>query len=259
MKLERQTMAMPSHPRRAAGAFGALHFGIRNARHEGNGTGGSPMFLASNARQSLDLRQTGANTVYRRFDMKHGHTNGRRVTPEYRAWQSMQRRCYTPSASHFAEYGGRGITVCEAWRASFPAFLADVGPRPSPTHSIDRIDVNGNYEPGNVRWATREEQHRNQRSNRMLTIDGVTMCATDWAKQSPVSFVAITRRLDAGWPDREAVFATSQNHGARALRRPPNFKPWTCVACAATVEGRKRANTGRCPACKLPRRREVAA
>jgi hypothetical protein len=161
----------------------------------------------------------------------------------------MTARCYTPSASHYAEYGGRGITVCDAWRASFIAFLADVGPRPTPEHSIDRRDVDGNYEPGNVRWATRDEQHRNQRSNRYLEIDGERLILTDWAKRSPVSAVAIMRRLDAGWSDRDAVFAPSQNHGDRSMRRLAEFKPWDCIDCKTTVTGRKRANTGRCSTC----------
>ncbi len=181
---------------------------------------------------------------------RHGHTHGRRETPEYQAWKSMVARCTIPSASHYAEYGGRGIGVCQRWRESFVVFLADVGPRPSATHSLDRIDPNGNYEPGNVRWATRHEQHRNQRSNRFLTIDGKRMCMTDWAKLSPVSWAAISRRLDAGWDAKSAVFAPSQNRGDRPLRRAPTFQPWVCIQCTTLILGRKRANSGRCDRCK---------
>lgn len=178
---------------------------------------------------------------------RHGLTN----TPEYTAWRSMIARCTIPSASHYAEYGGRGIRVCEHWRRSFLAFFGHVGARPSATHSLDRIDPNGHYEPGNVRWATRQEQSRNQRSNRMLTIDGERMCLTDWSKRSPVSAAAITRRLDAGWDDHSAVFAPSQNMRPRTLRAPPAFKPWVCVGCNTLVLGRKRANTQRCDECKV--------
>jgi hypothetical protein len=95
---------------------------------------------------------------------RHGEA-GKRVadrTPEYRAWQEMKRRCYDPQRKHFGNYGGRGIRVCDAWRESFPAFLADVGRRP-PGCSLDRIDPNGDYEPANVRWANARLQRRNQR------------------------------------------------------------------------------------------------
>lgn len=75
----------------------------------------------------------------------------------------MKGRCYTPSTSHFELYGGRGVRVCEQWRGSFETFLADVGRKPTPKHSLDRIDTNGHYEPGNVRWATQKEQIANRR------------------------------------------------------------------------------------------------
>lgn len=89
--------------------------------------------------------------------------HGKSYTPEYSVWRGMKQRCLNPKASYYADYGGRGIKVCEKWANDFGEFYKDVGPRPSSQHSLDRIDVNGNYEPGNVRWATAREQARNTR------------------------------------------------------------------------------------------------
>lgn len=90
-------------------------------------------------------------------------SHGMRYTPEYRSWNMLTQRCTNPKHHAWKHYGGRGITVCDEWLVSFEAFYRDMGPRPQGT-SIDRIDVNGNYEPGNCRWADAETQRRNQRS-----------------------------------------------------------------------------------------------
>jgi hypothetical protein len=101
------------------------------------------------------------NSDWRR---KHGEGN-RPWTPEYRAWCDLRARCNNPNFKQWADYGGRGIKVCDRW-ASYAAFLADMGRRPSPKHSIDRWpNPDGDYEPGNCRWATRKEQRHNRRSS----------------------------------------------------------------------------------------------
>jgi hypothetical protein len=85
---------------------------------------------------------------------------------EYSAWRAMKQRCLCPNAIHFKHYGGRGIKVCDRWINSFENFLKDMGKKPSSIHSMDRIDVNGNYEPNNCRWATPKEQAKNTRRNK---------------------------------------------------------------------------------------------
>jgi hypothetical protein len=96
------------------------------------------------------------------------YEHGLSGTPEHAAWGSARDRCTNPHSSSWANYGGRGIGMCPEWAASFEAFLAHIGPRPSPSHSLDRYpDNDGHYEPGNVRWATKREQDRNRRTTKL--------------------------------------------------------------------------------------------
>jgi hypothetical protein len=97
--------------------------------------------------------------------MRHGDSAKGRASPEYHAWRSMRRRCSNPRAPDWKNYGGRGIKVCERWD-SYECFLADMGRKPSPKHSIDRINNDGNYEPENCRWATAEQRVKSKISVR---------------------------------------------------------------------------------------------
>ena len=99
-------------------------------------------------------------------------THGMRQSPEYGVWRNMVQRCYNPKRHNFRWYGARGITVCDEWRSNFAAFFAHVGERPSPSHQLDRINGDGHYEPGNVRWVTQAENLRNRRPRRAAKLAG---------------------------------------------------------------------------------------
>jgi hypothetical protein len=162
-------------------------------------------------------RNKGARADYGR-PLSHGHCVRYRDSPTYKSWMMMRTRCNNPNYDGYADYGGRGITVCERW-GQFEAFLADMGERPSGT-SIDRIDVNGNYEPNNCRWATTSEQNRNMRHGRRVLF-GVLQTFRDALEKhggDGVSLSAARRRRDRlGWSEEDAIKTP-----IRATGRPPN-------------------------------------
>ena len=116
----------------------------------------------------------------------------------------MLTRCYNPRYRQFNDYGGRGIRVCDRWRTSFENFLADVGFRPSPEHSIDRIENDGDYEPGNVTWATRQDQAAHTRRQRYVTFNRDTLTIGGWARRCRISVPALIKRLKR-WPLEKAL------------------------------------------------------
>jgi len=134
-------------------------------------------------------------------------THGKSGNPEYQVWKNMRRRCYSPTASGYANYGARGIAVCNRWlgKQGFANFLLDMGPIPSPKYTIDRIDNDGNYEPQNCRWATRLEQGRNKRRNRLVSHEGKTLAISEWSEITGVNRRTIAARLDKGWTASEAL------------------------------------------------------
>ncbi len=138
--------------------------------------------------------------------MRTGDENGPAwKRPEYWVWSHMIERCYNPKAAGYKNYGGRGITVCQRWRESSAAFLADMGSRPSPKHQIDRIDNDRGYSPDNCRWATRIEQCRTRRRTTLLTHDGRTMPFADWVRETGIAYQTIRSRLRIGWTVSEAL------------------------------------------------------
>lgn len=131
---------------------------------------------------------------------------------EYSTWVHMTQRCYNPRNDYYPIYGGRGISVCAEWRNDFAAFLDYVGPKPTPRHSLDRFpNQNGNYEPGNVRWATPEQQNRNLRSNVWITHNGETKCLQDFSILSGLNSATIRTRLKLGWSIERALTQPARN------------------------------------------------
>ena len=127
-------------------------------------------------------------------------THNMSESPEFWHWTYMLGRCLNPNDTNYPFYGGRGITVCDRWRTSFEAFYADMGPRPSNNHSLDRYpDPNGPYAPGNTRWATRHEQSRNRRHHRMITYHDETLCLMDWAIKLDKPYNTLYSRLSRNW------------------------------------------------------------
>lgn len=127
-----------------------------------------------------------------------------RSTRAYESWRAMRDRCTRPLHTHFRDYGGRGITVCERWSTSFDAFFADMGERP-PGTSLERIDNSRGYEPDNCRWATSLEQRANTRANHVLTLDGETHHLAEWSRRTGIDRGTIASRLRRGWTVAEAL------------------------------------------------------
>jgi hypothetical protein len=139
---------------------------------------------------------------------KHGERGAdlrAKSQPEYKAWDSMKQRCTNPNDKAWRWYGGRGITVCEEWANDFQAFLAHIGRRPSDKHSIDRIDGDKGYEPGNVRWATWEEQARNRSNTSRVMYQGKLCSLGEIAEMSGTPYLLFKRRLQKGWSIERAA------------------------------------------------------
>lgn len=126
------------------------------------------------------------------------------MSREYSVWVAMRTRCRCPTSQSYRDYGGRGIKVCARWDL-FENFLADMGPRPSRLHSLDRRNNNGDYEPSNCRWATRKEQLRNTRANRLLTHNGLTLPVAEWAERLGINANTIRVRLWEGFTTEAAL------------------------------------------------------
>jgi hypothetical protein len=131
--------------------------------------------------------------------------HGMSYSPEYRAWQAMRQRCLNSKCESYKDYGARGIAICDRW-SSFQSFYSDMGPRPSPKHSIDRRDNDGNYEPSNCTWSTKVRQSNNRRDNRRVAFNGRTQACADWAREIGIKPATLYDRLFVyGWPVEKAM------------------------------------------------------
>lgn len=122
-------------------------------------------------------------------------THGQTKTALYKTWQEMLSRCGNPDNKSYTDYGGRGISVCDRWAASFLNFAQDMGARPGPAFTIDRKDNNGNYEPGNCRWATKVEQTRNRRNAVTVTLQGTTKPLKVWCEELGINYFTAHRKI----------------------------------------------------------------
>ena len=148
-------------------------------------------------------------------NFKHGLTH----TREYIAWAGMLARCSNPKHVCYHNYGGRGITVCKRWRESFTTFITDMGMPPSPKHQVDRIDNNGNYEPGNCRWVTNAQNAQNTRKNVFIECNGERLCLSEWARRIGISIESLRGRLSSGWSEQEAVTTPPLGTGKTRKKR----------------------------------------
>lgn len=183
--------------------------------------------------------------------------------PLYTVWKGIKRRCLNPKARYWENYGGRGIKICDAW-LDFYQFANDVGPKPSPSHSIDRIDNDGDYRPGNVRWATKSEQMLNRRNAVFVEIEGVRYRAFDLAKRSGRKSDTIVYRASQGMNleqvladgnhvPRRCIEAANAGRTAKAKARTHcvNGHPWSVKNTYFTKDGAKT-----CRVCRATRMRE---
>lgn len=146
---------------------------------------------------------------------QRGECVSKRRSKEYRAWAHIKGRCTNPNDAGFHNYGGRGIKMCEEWAASYEAFLREVGRAPSPEHTLDRIDNERGYEPGNVRWATKAEQSRNTR--RTIIVDGLSL--VDYCRANGLPYEGTQARLRRGYPLAIAISPLTGGEFRRMVRK----------------------------------------
>lgn len=142
--------------------------------------------------------------------MKREH-HGMCGTPEYEVWKAMKQRCHNPQSQRYGYYGARGITVCDEWRESFSKFISDMGRRPGPSFSIERVNNDLGYCLANCIWQESALQKANKRTNRKLTFNNLTLHICEWSRRTGIHYRVIGRRLDRGWTTEEALATPLSN------------------------------------------------
>ena len=139
-------------------------------------------------------------------------------SPENQAWRDIKQRCENPNNPRYPRYGGRGIIMCDRWRNSFSKFIQNMGPRPGPNFSIERVDNNGHYTPKNCRWATREEQYRNRSTTNLITHNGITLSSAEWSRKLGCTKSTVADRLKCGWSIEDAVTLPKYSWNPKRLK-----------------------------------------
>lgn len=137
--------------------------------------------------------------AFRKGNFRHGHRSKRMFSLEYESWTCMKTRCLNPNCAAYALYGGRGIGIDPSWM-DFKNFLKDMGNRPNKSYSLERIDNSKGYCASNCKWATRQEQNANKRTNRFISFRGITLMLKDWAVRTGIHRRTISSRIHLGWP-----------------------------------------------------------
>lgn len=202
--------------RRVAADFVGQRFGRLVVTERAPNKGGSPAWacncdcgrkvaVRAACLKRGNTKSCGCLTVDNAIAMgRRNRTHGHSKTRAYSIWCGMMARCGEPTHRNYPHYGGRGIAVCQRWRA-FENFLADVGQPPWPGAELDRKDNGGNYAPDNWRWVSRQEQNNNKRDNRHLTLRGCTKTVSEWARDLGLNRNSLFGRLRLGWSDEDAL------------------------------------------------------
>lgn len=170
--------------------------------------------------KELEIPQTGIKRqTPRSCGCRRGQCNGVSNLPEYDIWLGIKARCFNAANTGYEYYGGRGITMCQEWKNSFLRFYGDVGPRPSPLHTVERVNHNGHYEPGNVRWIPMSEQSQNRRGLIMITIGDTTSCLAVWCRRFRVGYQCAYIRIKRGLPLQEVFRMARFKTGPKPKQR----------------------------------------
>lgn len=205
---------MLKHQDLAGQRFGRL---IAISRHPENDVRGNVRWICK-----CDPENCGNEVVVLALSLKSGNTSscgclksdvrrqamtkhGLRYTPEYRVWKAIKYRCYSDKSDSYSYYGDRGITMCDEWKDDFEAFYRDMGPKPTPQHSIDRKDNDKGYSKDNCRWATQAEQQINKRNSVFYYRDGVCRTITGWCRELGLNYERVYKRIRRGISFEDAI------------------------------------------------------